>query len=71
MSVGPRGEKPKWAVQTKGVHNGPLKLEVPPGRLGSLQDFDVHITLHSSSGIENGDKACATFSKLTIQAKGE
>ena len=71
LSVGPRGEKPKWDVQTQGVHNGPLRLEVPAGELGSLQDFDVHMTLHSSSGVENGDKACATLSKLTIQAKGE
>ena len=71
LSVGPLGEKPKWDVQTQGVHNGSLKLEVPAGELGSLQDFDVHMTLHSSSGVENGDKACATLSKLTIQAKGE
>ena len=71
LSVGPRGEKPKWEVQTQGVHNGSLKLEVPAGELGSLQDFDLHVTLHSSSGVENGDKACATLSKLTIQAKRE
>ena len=71
LSVGLRGEKPKWDVQTQGVHNGPLRLEVPAGELGSLQDFDVHLTLQSSSGVENGDKACATLSKLTIQAKGE
>ena len=69
LSVGPRGEKPKWDVQSQGVHNGPLRLEVPAGELGSLQDFDVHMMLHSSSGVENGDKACATLSKLTIQAK--
>ena len=69
LSVGPRGEKPKWEVQTQGVHNGFLKLEVPAGELGSLQDFDLHVMLHSSSGVENGDKACATLSKLTIQAK--
>ena len=71
LSVGPRGEKPKWEVQTQGVRNGPLRLEVPVAELESLQDFDVHVTLHSSSGGENGDKACATLSKLTIQAIGE
>ena len=71
LSVGPRGEKPKWDVQTQRVHNGHLRLEVPAGERGSLQDFDVHVTLHSNSGDENGDKACVTLSKLTIQAKGE
>ena len=60
-----------WSVKTQGVHNGLLCLTVRCGELESLQDFDVHVTLHSCSEVDDGDKACATLGKLTIHVKGE
>jgi hypothetical protein len=44
-------------------------LVVPPKELARLQEFDVHLTLSSSSGVENGDKACAMVNGLTVRAK--
>ena len=69
MGIGPRGEKPKWEIQTHGLHHGPLRLEVPADDLGALREFDIHVTLDSGSGVENGEKACATLNDLSIQAK--
>jgi hypothetical protein len=69
LGVAPRDAQPRWKISTQGRHDGPLQLVVPPEELARLQEFDVHLTLSSSSGVENGDKACATVSGLTVRAK--
>jgi len=51
------------------VYNGWLSLEVPPAQVKSLHDFDVHIILRRTSGVENGDKACAEVSALRIEGE--
>ncbi|NUQ62183.1 MAG: hypothetical protein HUU20_06830 [Pirellulales bacterium] len=69
LGVGPRGEEPKWEVRTEARHSGPLQLEIPSAELAQLRDFDVHVKLHSSSGVEGDDRACATVRGLSIHAK--
>ena len=69
LRMGPRGEEPKWETETQGIHRGPLKLEIPAAELEALKEFDVHVVLDSRSGVELGDKACATLKALSIQAK--
>jgi hypothetical protein len=46
-----------------------LSLTVPSEELKELQDFDLHVTLSSSSGVEQGDKACAVLRRIQVQAK--
>ena len=41
LSVALRGEKPKWETRTEGLHNGPLRLEIPAIDLAQLREFDV------------------------------
>ncbi|MFH1920760.1 MAG: hypothetical protein ABIP48_12830 [Planctomycetota bacterium] len=69
LKIGPRGEEPKWETGTEGLHRGPLRLDVPGGELDGLREFDVHLLLQSSSGVEHGEKACATVTGLIIEAK--
>jgi len=69
LSVAPRNGPPRWSIRTQGRHDGPLRLDVPPAELAGMQAFDMHVTLSSSSGVEQGAKACATLSALSVQAK--
>ena len=69
LQVAPRGAKPKWQATTQGLHRGPLQVEVPPGELGDLQEFDVHVLLRSTSGVEHGTKACATLHALKLEGR--
>ena len=59
LSVAPRQGEARWSVTSQGRHDGPLTLKVPAEELAGLQEFDVHVRLSSSSGVEQGDKACA------------
>lgn len=69
LELAPRGAEPRWQVATQGLHQGPLTLEVPPDELGDLREFDVRIVLRSTSGVEQGSKACATLQMLSIKGK--
>tara|TARA_B100000029_G_scaffold392385_1_gene389383 strand:+ start:88 stop:1989 length:1902 start_codon:yes stop_codon:yes gene_type:complete len=69
LNISPRGGKSKWSARTGTRHNGPLKLTVPPDELRGIREFDVTIQLLSSSGVENGDRACATFGGLKIRGR--
>ncbi|MFN0130748.1 MAG: hypothetical protein ACKV19_29140 [Verrucomicrobiales bacterium] len=69
LSIAPRHGQPRWSVASEGRHNGSLSLKVPGEELQELQDFDLHVTLSSSSGVEQGDKACAALSGIRIQAR--
>ena len=69
LKIGPRGGEPKWAVSTKGRHNGPLTLVVPSDELPEFTELDVIVELHSTSGVEQGAKACATLENLSIRAR--
>ena len=69
LAVGPRDAQPRWSIGTQGLHNGPLSLVVPREELAGVQEFDVHVALSSTSGVEQGDKACATLSGLSVRAK--
>ncbi|MBC8876611.1 MAG: hypothetical protein H8E44_44855 [Planctomycetes bacterium] len=69
LRVAPRGAAPKWQVSTKGRHRGPLRLEVPSEEFDGLQEFDVSILLKSNSGVEHGEKACATVDRLSVHAR--
>jgi len=44
-------------------------LTIPRKELQELRDFDIQITLSSSSGVEQGDKACAVLRRIQVQAK--
>lgn len=72
LGVAPRGEEIRWQTSTDekegGVHSG-LALQIPPEELGDLRDFDVHIILRSTSGVESGDRDCANVSSLKIEGK--
>ena len=69
LKVGPRGGEPKWTGSTVSRHHGPLKLVVPPDELQELTEFEVTVQLRSTSGVEQGDKACATIDHLRIHAR--
>lgn len=69
LKVARRGGKPKWTASTKGRHNGPLKLIVPPDELKELTELEVIVELQSASGVEQGAKACATLNGLSIRAR--
>ena len=69
LHVAPRGAEPKRQAATQGLHRGPLQVEVPPGELGDLQEFDVHVLLRSTSGVEHGTKACATLRALKVEGR--
>lgn len=68
VSIAPREGQPRWSVTSQGRHDGPLSLTVPSEELKGLQDFDLHVTLSSSSGVEQGDKACAVLRRIQVQA---
>lgn len=67
LQVAPRGAKPQWQATTQGLHRGPLQVDVPPGELGDLREFDVRVLLRSASGVEHGTKACATLHALRVE----
>jgi hypothetical protein len=69
LKIGPRGGEPKWTASTMGRHNGPLTLVVPSDELQELTELDVIVELHSTSGVEQGAKACATLDSLSIRAR--
>ena len=69
LQIAPRGQKPQWEIGTQGRHQGPLRLEVPAEELHGLKDFDAHVVLHSRSGVEGGDQACARLERLAVQAQ--
>jgi hypothetical protein len=69
LQVAPRGAKPKWQAGTQGRHQGALRVEIPPSELGDLQEFDVRVVLRSSSGVEQGAKACATLQALKVEGR--
>ena len=72
LGIAPRGGKIQWRTSTdgkpRGVYNG-LTLKVDSEDLKSLRDFDVHIVLRSTSGVEGGRKECASVSTLRIRGK--
>ena len=69
LSIAPRQGQPRWSVTSQGRHDGPLSLKVPSEELRELRDFDLHILLSSSSGVEQADKACAVLRRIQVQAK--
>ena len=69
LQIAPRGEGPKWETSTQGLHRGSLRVEVPGEELVGLREFDVRILLRSTSGVEQGKKACATVDHLTVHAR--
>jgi len=69
LQIVSRAGKVQWETSSRVVHNGPLRLEVPGTELRGMKEFDVHVVLSSSSGVEGGDSACATLNGLSIQAK--
>ena len=69
LSVAPRQGAPRWSTTTQGQHNGPLQLKIPAEELAGMRDFDVHVRLSSSSGVEQGDKACATLNRIRVDAR--
>ena len=69
LSIAPRQGQPRWSVTSQGRHDGPMSLTVPREELQELRDFDLHVTLSSSSGVEHGDKACAVLRRIQVQAK--
>ncbi len=77
LKVAPRDGKPLWSTGSKGRHKGRLTLRIPTEELtgasaklrDGLQHFDVRVTLRSTSGVENGPKACATFDAIHVRAR--
>ena len=76
LGVAPRGGEVRWQTRTEdlldrtgGRFRGELTLTVPPEELESLRDFDVHVTLRSTSGLEGGGTACASVWSLKIRGK--
>jgi len=69
VAVAPRGAEPRWSVTSPPRHDGWLNLEIPPADLGGLAEFDLHIWLHSGSGVEQGDKACALLRRMRIEGR--
>lgn len=68
LQVARPGEPPKWEIRSEGIHKGPLLLRIPPEEISGMRDFDVHVTLFSGSGVEQGTRACATLSGFRISA---
>lgn len=69
LQIAPRDGSPTWETGTQGLHRGPLEVEVPAKDLAGLRDFDVRVLLKSNSGVEHGEKACATVDRLTVRSK--
>lgn len=69
LGVAPRNGQPSWTTTTQGQHNGPLTLTIPSEQLNGIRDFDIHVVLSSSSGVEQGDKACATLNRIRVDAR--
>ena len=69
IRIAPRDGQPRWQATTQGRHDGMLLLNVSAEQSEGLSEFDVHVQLSSGSGVEQGDKACATLRRLRIEAK--
>ncbi len=76
LQVAPRGQKVRWKTSTDdylknsgGIYGDWLPLPIPAGELRSGREFDIHIKLRSTSGVEGGPNACAAVSGLKVRAK--
>jgi hypothetical protein len=69
VQVGPRDSEPKWQIASQGLHKGHLRVEIPADEINDLQQFDVRVVLRSTSGVEQGTKACATLRSLLVQGR--
>jgi hypothetical protein len=69
VQVAPQGGEPIAEVASKGLHNGPLRLEIPGIEIGDQREFDIRVVLRSTSGVEHGSKACASLRSLRIEGK--
>ena len=69
LQVAPRGAEPIAEIASKGLHKGPLRVEIPGDEIGDLREFDVRVVLRSTSGVEHGSKACATLHSLRIEGR--
>ena len=69
LQIAPRGGKPKWEVVSQGLHQGLLRLDVPSEDLRDLTDFDVHLSLRSNSGVDSGERPCATVDGIRVFGK--
>ena len=69
LAVSPRGGEPRWKVTSAPRQDGGLSLLIPPEEIAGLQEFDLHVWLHSGSGVEQGDKACAVLRGIQIFGK--
>ena len=69
LKIGPRGGELKWTASTMGRHNGPLTVVVPSDELQDFSEVDVVVELRSTSGVEQGARACATLNRLSIRAR--
>ena len=52
-----------------GVYHDWLTVNVPAAELKGRREFDIHLTLRSTSGVESGPKPCATFIALRVRAR--
>ena len=72
LGVAPRGGQIQWRTGTadlpRGIHDT-FVLKLPPEALVELRDFDVHVILRSTSGVEGGAKACASLGELSLRAE--
>ena len=73
LQIAPRDGAVRWKTSTDktpgGVHNGPLLLKIPGDQLRDLRTLDVHVILRSTSGVEGGNRQCASLNSLSIRAK--
>ncbi len=68
LQVKPRGAATMWETATEGRHQGPLQLVIPEEGLAGARQFEIRLTLRSTSGVEQGEKACARVNALSIHA---
>lgn len=69
IQVGPRGEEPKGQIASTGLHHGPLSVKIDADELDDLKEFDVRAVLRSTSGVEQGTKACAALHSLRVEGR--
>ena len=70
VEVIPKGSpKPKWKQDSPDRFHGSMTLKVPPKELNGLKEFVVRYRLISTSGVEQGKKACATLERIRIRGR--
>ncbi|MBB75855.1 MAG: hypothetical protein CMJ75_15215 [Planctomycetaceae bacterium] len=77
LQIAPRDQAALWSIESSPRHHGPLILDIPAEALqgaaakvpAGLTAFDVRVVLRSLSGVEGGDRACASFGRLSIHAR--